>query len=428
MQSGEARCFLFLQGPHGPFFAKLGKILESSGACVWRVGFNAGDKASWPDSASYISFEGQPRDWAGVFAEMVAKLKVTDIVVYGDTRPIHQTALQIAHAAGLNTHIFEEGYLRPYWITYERDGVNGNSKLVEITLPEIRRALSGIDTDLTEAPAHWGDMREHVYHAVRYHWQVFWGRKLYPRYRSHRTQTTLQEFRAYLRKFLWMPFTALSRMIKTKRIKSGGFPYHLALLQLEHDANFVAHSPFETMEQFIDLTITGFAQGAPTHHHLVFKAHPLDSGQGNHRKTIHTLAQKAGISNRVHYVAGGRLGELLDSAKSAIAVNSTAAQQALWRGLPVRAHGAAVYVKPELTSKQPLEEFFAVPNLPDMSAYRDYRNYLLKTSQVPGSFYSTSGRQQALRRVVDMMLAEHDPYEALRLGREAPRQQLRIVK
>ena len=41
MISGENRTFLFLQGPHGPFFQRLGKMLRAAGADVWRVGFNA---------------------------------------------------------------------------------------------------------------------------------------------------------------------------------------------------------------------------------------------------------------------------------------------------------------------------------------------------------------------------------------------------
>ena len=50
----EKRVFLFLQGPHGPFFNRLGKMLRLTGADVWRVGFNAGDRAFWFHPASYI--------------------------------------------------------------------------------------------------------------------------------------------------------------------------------------------------------------------------------------------------------------------------------------------------------------------------------------------------------------------------------------
>jgi len=57
---------------------------------------------------------------------------VTDIVLYGDTRPIHAQAVEIANKLGLSVHVFEEGYMRPYWVTYERGGTNGNSRCFEI--------------------------------------------------------------------------------------------------------------------------------------------------------------------------------------------------------------------------------------------------------------------------------------------------------
>jgi capsular polysaccharide export protein len=46
---------------------------------------------------------------------------------------------------------------------------------------------------------------------------------------------------------------------------------------------------------------------------------------------------------------------------------------------------------------------------------------------VPGGFYSSRGRRELLRQVVDMMLVSQDPYDALTSGNAAPRQQLRVV-
>ena len=100
----------------------------------------------------------------------------------------------------------------------------------------------------------------------------------------------------------------------------------------------------------------------------------------------------------------------------------------LWRGLPLKTFGAAVYAKPEFVSTQSLADFFTLPTRPDSRAYRDYRHYLLETSQVPGGFYSSRGRRELLRQVVDMMLQAEDPYDALTSGKAAPRQQLRLVK
>ena len=115
-------------------------------------------------------------------------------------------------------------------------------------------------------------------------------------------------------------------------------------------------------------------------------------------------------------------------ARTAVTVNSTAAQQVLHRGIPLKVFGKAVYAKPEFVSDLSVEKFFTRPARPDNRAFKDYRCYLLETSQVPGGFYSARGRRQLMRQVVDMMLDKRDPYDALRAGKAPPRQQLRVVK
>ncbi|WP_101068527.1 capsule biosynthesis protein [Roseovarius salinarum] len=427
-QATEARSFLFLQGPHGPFFDRLAGVLRDAGACVWRVGFNAGDRAFWRDRASYIPYRGRPEDWPETFERLVAEKQVTDIVLYGDTRPVHAAAVERARAAGLRVHVFEEGYLRPYWVTYERGGSNGNSRLMETDVAQMRAVLEESETDTLPPPASWGDMRQHIFYGAAYHGFVLLANHGYREFRPHRALNVSAEFRLYLRRLLLMPFQAIDRWLATRRVRRGGFPYHLALLQLEHDAAFQAHSPFATMCDFLETVITGFARGAPAHHHLVVKAHPLEDGRAPVRRCLRRLARDNGVADRVHYVRGGKLARLLDEARTAVTVNSTAGQQVLWRGIPLRTFGAAVYAKPEFVSTRPLADFFAGPERPDRRAYRVFRRYLLETSQIPGGFYSARGRRQLLRLAVDMMLAHEDPYDALESGTAAPRQHLRLVR
>ena len=421
------RRFLFLQGPHGPWFRQLAALLRETGAEVSRVGFNLGDRAFW-SGPGYIAFQGTAEDWPGTCATLLDERKITDLVVYGDTRPIHARAVALARARGITVHVFEEGYLRPYWVTYERGGANGHSRLMDLSLPQMRAALARVDLDLPEVPATWGDMRQHMFWGALYHGFVALGFRAYRNFRPHRSLTVGQEFLLYLKRFLLMPVHRWERRLATRRIRRGGFPYHLAILQLEHDASFRDHSPFASMTDFLALVIEGFAKGAPPHHHLVFKAHPLEDGRAPILPTIRRLAQAHGIAGRVHFVRGGKLAQLLNEARSAVTVNSTAGQQALWRGLPLRTFGTAVYAQPEFVSSQPLEDFFAAPARPDTRAYRDYRHFLLETSQVVGGFYSSRGRRALLRQVVDLMLAPEDPYQALTSGTAAPRQQLRLVR
>lgn len=421
------RHFLFLQGPHGPFFHRLGLMLRRAGAEVWRVGFNAGDRAFSFGDRGFIPFTGAPSDWPDTFAALVAEHQITDIVLYGDVRPIHAQAVAAAKDMGLTVHVFEEGYMRPYWVTYERGGTNGNSRLMDMTIDQMRQDLERSEMDVPEPPAHWGDMRQHVFYGALYHWFVIFRNRQFREFAPHRDLSPLHEAMLYTRRLLLMPFISLHRMLATARVRFGGFPYHLVLLQLKHDSNFLRHSPFGSMEDFLRVVIEGFAQGAGRHHHLVFKAHPLENDRSPTRKNINRLAKEFGVEDRIHYIRGGKLAKLLDHARTAVTVNSTAAQQVLWRSIPLKVFGNAVYDKPEFVSTLPLPDFFAQPGRPDNRAYRDYRQFLLETSQIPGGFYSSRGRRQLLRQVVDMMLDDEDPYDALRSGKIAPRQSLRIV-
>ena len=427
LHTPDARVFLFLQGPHGPFFNRLGAMLRKAGATVWRVGFNAGDRAFWFHPDSYIPFRGVAGDWSDTFCKLIDEKRVTDIVLYGAVRPIHAEAVAEAKRRGITVPVFEDGYMRPYWVTYERGGTNGHSRLMDMSVAQMQDALALSDMEAPLPPGHWGDMRQHVFYGALYHWFVMFRNGAYRSFQPHRALTVGQEFRLYIRRLLLMPVHTLDRIQATLRIRHGGFPYHLALLQLEHDSSFQEHSPFTSMTEFLDAVIRGFAAGAPGHHHLVIKAHPLEDGRAPIRRHISALMAELGLKGRVHYVRGGKLAQLLNDARSAVTVNSTAAQQVLWRGIPLKVFGRAVFAKPEFVSDQPMPDFFAGATRPDNKAYKDYRRYLLETSQLPGGFYSARGRRQLLRQVVDMMLSGEDPYDALASGTAAPRLQLRLV-
>lgn len=421
------RRFLFLQGPHGPFFGQLAAMLQQTGAEIWRIGFNLGDQVFWPDKTSFSPFHGTIDTWPSAVSTHLTQHKITDLVLYGDIRPIHGLAIAVAKSAGITIHVFEEGYLRPHWVTYERGGSNGHSRLMDMTVADMRNDLEHTDVDLAAAPAHWGDLRRHMFWGAAYHGILLAGRRHYPAFRPHRSLTAAQEFWLYTKRYALLPLHSAERIAASLRIRHGRFPYHLALLQLEHDASFQAHSPFSTMADFLTEVISGFAKGAPSHHHLVFKAHPLEDGRLNLFRLIRRIARDHALTNRVHFVRGGKLARLLDHATTAVTVNSTAGQQVLWRGLPLKTFGASVYSKPEFVSSQPIASFFAQPEKPDSRAYRDYRHYLLQTSQVAGGYYSSRGRRVLLRSVVDMMLANRDPYDMLSQSGAAPRQQLRLV-
>jgi capsular polysaccharide export protein len=404
------RKFLFLQGPHGPFFRQLGAKIAATGASVSRIGLNRGDAVFWMRNSGFKPFEGTPEEWPAFLESYLTREGITDIVLYGDSRPMHKAARAIAKARGITAHCFEEGYLRPYWATYERGGTNGHSALMDLNMDDIRRAVEAHPVALPEVPVQWGTSWHHAFYGFLYHLFLSFPTRRFRNYRPHREVSVLTELGYYIRKLVGMPLRGLQRRIRTRRLLRSGAIYHLVLLQLSHDASLRNHSDFNSVEEFIAKVTAEFATGAPSHHKLVFKAHPFEDGREPLPAIVRKVARSSGVSARASYIPGGKLGPLLDSANSTVTVNSTAAQQALWRNLPVYALGRSVFSKPELVSGKPLAEFFAEPDVPDAESYNYYRKFLLETSQIGGGYYTQRGRAELLRRLVDLMLSKGDPY------------------
>ena len=409
--SGVGRQFLFLQGPHGPFFSLLARRLRKQGATVLKVGFNRADDREWANAGPYQAFAEPFENWRGWLTALMEERDITDICLYGDTRHYHAAAIRVANDLGAVVHVFEEGYLRPFWVTYERGGSNGHSRLMEIDVAEMRRACGVENYEQEEAPPHWGAAWRHAFHGFRHHFDVLFRNRAYPNFRPHRPTSTWAELGYYTKRMMLLPLLTPERRLREARLLKGGKTYHLVLLQLAIDASMRDHSPYKSVTRFMEDCLEAFAKGAPQDHHLVMKSHPFEDGRERLEAAMKRIAARLGLSDRVIFLHGGKLGPLLDRARSAVTVNSTAGQQALWRGLPIAVLGSAVYEKPEFTQKGDLEEFFRHPAAPDAGAYRDYRQFLLMSSQVRGSYYTRAGRRNAAALIAPKMFDVLDPYD-----------------
>ncbi|MGB0507010.1 MAG: capsule biosynthesis protein [Pikeienuella sp.] len=408
---GVGKSFLFLQGPHGPFFRQLARALKAEGASVLKVGVNRADDREWGGVGPYQPYTGGIDGWAEWLDQLMAERGVTDIVLYGDTRAYHANAVRVAEARGAQVHVFEEGYLRPYWVTYERGGSNGHSRLMDLSLDDMAEVAAMEDENHPEAPAIWGAAWRHALHGFRYHFDVLARNRAYPGFAPHRPTSVRRELSLYLKRMLVLPFLIPQGRARERQLLASGKTYHLVLLQMAVDASMRAHSDFDSVSSFIEHCLVAFRDGAAADQHIVFKTHPFEDGRERLERFTRRKAAELGLGGRVVFLHGGKLGALLDRARSAVTINSTAGQQALWRGLPISVNGRAVYGKAEFTTDQPLAEFFAAPAAPDAMAYRDYRQFLLSTSQVEGSFYTVAGRTSAVRLVVSKMLDVLDPYD-----------------
>ncbi|MDH3666004.1 MAG: capsule biosynthesis protein CapA [Paracoccaceae bacterium] len=412
MDRAAGRVFLFLQGPHGPFVRRLARRLASEGGEVRRVAFNPADEAEWRRAGPIRRYQGPADAYESWIEYQLVRYRVTDIILYGDSRPEHAAAIHVARRRGVLCHCLEEGYLRPEFVTYERWGSNGNSRLRHISASDIERAIGEAERPAALPSDGWGAHRAHIWHSARYHGRLLLPSRHFGRPPRRRDIGLWHEFSHYTRRTLGLPWRRFQQGRVAASLLDEGCPYHLALLQLSFDASMQAYSDYKNSASFIGDCIRAFAEGASPDDRLVFKSHPFEDGRERLRRVIRRRAAEAGVARRVLFLDGvAVLGTLLDNALSTVTINSTAAQQALWRGLPVAARGRAVYARPGLVSDQPLEEFFAAPRPPDMRRYWQFRSFLTRTSQIRGSFYSGSGIREALEALPAAILAPEDPYD-----------------
>jgi capsular polysaccharide export protein len=121
----HGRAFLFLQGPPGPLFRRLGEELTRNCIAVHRINLSGGDLRDWRRGA--VNFRGPFSQWPVFLDRFLRENGITDLLLFGDCRPYHVSAHGIAALRTVRTHVLEEGYLRPHWMTLEPDGVNASS-------------------------------------------------------------------------------------------------------------------------------------------------------------------------------------------------------------------------------------------------------------------------------------------------------------
>lgn len=389
------RSYLFLQGPHGPFFSLLGRELAIRGHEVARVNFNGGDWFDWRGEA--VSFTGNLVAWNTFCRELLRQRKITDLVVYGDCRPLHRQAIALAKEDSLRVHVFEEGYFRPDWITLEQDGVNGYSNLPRNAEWYLRAARG-----LSE-PAHkvvGPSLRPLIRQCIKHYAAAMLLKPFFPRYRTHRALHPLREGWHWLLRTLWLPWEKNRSHRLERELLASKRPYYLACIQVSVDSQITCHSPFLDMQEFITHTIDSFARHAPPDTLLVFKNHPQDHGGFGYRKLIDNLGAQKGVAERCLYLDGGHLPRLIKASRGVVQVNSTVGTSALFHGKPTIALGDSVYNFAGLTCQAGLDAFWKNPVPPNKKVFKAFHRYLLNHVLINGGFYNSTARTTLMENVL----------------------------
>ncbi|HEX7035954.1 MAG TPA: capsular biosynthesis protein [Pseudomonadales bacterium] len=369
----------------GPFFRRLRRALRAKGAEVYKVNFCGGDALFYPTGA--ISYRGTLEEWPSFVGNLIDARQIDALMLFGDCRPHHALVTRLARARGLPVYVFEEGYLRPDFVTVELGGTNSFSSLPRD--PEVYRRFSPHPATRVEPQRVRHVFRWAAIYASLYTLATFALRWRFPHYRHHRPLRPSRELvvwvRSGLRKLLyrWTERGLLSRLTAPDAP-----PFFLVPLQVHGDAQIRVHSDFQSVPTFIETVLASFARHAPPDRLLVFKHHPLDRGYTHYGRLIRDLAQAHGVADRTLYVHDLHLPRLLDAACGTVVVNSTVGLSSVHHGTPVHVMGRANYDLPGLSHQGTLDEFWSAPGEPDHALYRNFRAWLCAYNQANGNFYS----------------------------------------
>ena len=383
LQHFNGKNVLLLQGPIGPFFKRLSSDLEAIGAKVFKINFNGGDWLFYSSDA--INFKGDFNAWPAFFEALIQENSIDAVLLFGDCRPIHKVAHSLASKHNVEIGVFEEGYIRPDYITFERIGVNANSTISRnpsdySEMSNTKREPALIVGKPFWFAALWGSL---------YYLANFIAKPYFGRYQHHRS-LSLWQLAFWLRSFFRKQLYAFQQKDELNLlVKSNHKKYYLVVLQVHNDAQIHHHSDFLSVDEFISDAINSFALYAPRDSHLVIKHHPMDRGVNHYGKLINLICQYKVLRRRVHYVHDLHLPTLLKHTEGVVVINSTVGLSALEEQCPVKVCGNAMYDIKGLTYQGSLSSFWddAPYFKVDQKLQSKFSSNLIQNSQINGNFY-----------------------------------------
>lgn len=380
---------LLLQGPVGGFFFEFSNWLETNHKLVYKINFNGGDEFFYPNSTkNTFSYKEHFIFLKNYLFDFCEKERIDTFICFGDNRPCHKIAKQVANLLNIDFWVFEEGYFRPHYITFEKIGVNAHSPLPRNA--QFFLNLKSEFKDLQEPQAVAKGFIPMARLAICYYWQAYKYRQQYSNYYHHR----ILDLKHYIK--LWTK-SAIKRLCYwfrdrffAKKVNQGELgDFFIVPLQVYNDSQVTEHTDYKSVETFLRSVLFSFCLNAPSHFNLVVKHHPMDRGFIDYQAVIDEFIEKyPQLKGRIFYVYDVPLPVFLRKGTGMVTLNSTSGLSALLHGMPVKTLGRANYDFAGLTHQGSLEEFWLAPQAPNEEIFTAYRAFHLKKTQINGSFYS----------------------------------------
>jgi capsular polysaccharide export protein len=367
----------------GFFFKKLDRELRQEGAITHRIGLNMGDRL-FSYQNNYTPYHGRLDNWAGFIEKFFVEKRIEILFLFGDCRAYQRIAIEVAQRASIAIYVFEEGYVRPHYITLEAYGVNDYSHLPRERSFYEALCLTKIPQPLHATPnpiVNWSIVMLYYFVAKLFHFR-------YRHYQHHRDYSAIKEFFFGCRSLLRKPFYLYKDNTYLVDIKGRlSQNYFFVPLQTHNDFQILQHSNYGSLEKFIIEVLESFAHHAPRNDYLLFKHHPMDRGRKNYKAFILEQAHHLQIEDRLLILHDIHLPTCLQHAKGVVTINSTVGLSSLYHGTPTITLGNALYDIEGLTDQQGLQAFWSDPSKPNPPLLQKFRNHLIKTTQLNGNFY-----------------------------------------
>ena len=402
---------LFLQGLASPFYRVLADKLTDAGAICHRVNYCGGDiwfGRSGRHKIESTRFQQPHAELSSFYEDLIADKKITDIILFGDCRPIHKPVFPIAEKLNIRVHVFEEGYTRPNYITLEKGGTNANSPLPRSkadieTRVSFLKEIGGLE-DLTDRPTLPNSMGARVRMDLMFHLSNILCCMGFRNYQTHRPEKVSAEAKGWINRLIRKQ---AYKKTNNKTLADYTKPtdrFFMVPLQLNSDFQIREHSDYESVPDFIDEVIASFAKSAPQDRRLLFKSHPLDNGMIDYRNLIELAALRHGATGRVDYIEGGDLDKILKRTEGVILINSTVGYAALKHNAPLKVMGRAIYDMKGLTFQGPLDDFWGNAKAPDTLFINNFLRVVRADSQLYGDFFTPTGIELAANGAVARLM------------------------
>ena len=344
------------------------------------------------------NYRGRFKNWKSYITAFAKAKNVTDIIYYADRFPYHIVAAEVGRDLGIATFVIENGYLRPDWITLEREGMSAYSHFPADPNSIYKISCNVKEPDLITRFAH--GFFEETFNEVFFNLLAYFFRLFFPFYRSDKYYNPVIDYLSGLRRQLRLSRLGREADAVVADLVSHAKPFHLVALQTQSDYSIRHNSPYRHISEMIEEVVSSFAENAPRNGHLVFKVHPHDNGLVAWPRNIARIAAERGVGDRVLSIDGGDLDALLKSARGVVTINSTVGLRAIRMSRPVKAVGPAIYVMAGLTHQGPLATFWSAPEPVDRDLALAFVRALAASIQVKGSFYNRAGRKAAIDEIV----------------------------